>query len=125
MKKIDITALDDKNAPVYTIGIAAKLVGTTVQTLRLYEKHGFVRPVREYRNRVFTRNDIRRLRCLRDLIHVRKFSIEAIKKLINYAPCWQITGCPEEIRLCCFGLENMSKDLFSLGQKTSTSPLPV
>ncbi|MEW6587322.1 MAG: MerR family transcriptional regulator, partial [Nitrospirota bacterium] len=28
--------------PLYTIGVVSDLLGTTTQTLRLYEKHGLV-----------------------------------------------------------------------------------
>ena len=44
------------------MGVAAKLVGTTAQTLRLYEKHGLILPTRERRNRLYTENDIKWLR---------------------------------------------------------------
>ncbi len=101
MGKADMAERDDRNEPVFTMGIAAKLVGTTVQTLRFYEKHGFVHPVRKRRNRLYTANDIRRLRCIRELVHIRKFSIEAIKKLFDYAPCWKIKGCSDEMRAGC------------------------
>lgn len=103
MNHIDSADLRDRNAPVYTMGIAAKLVGATVQTLRLYEKHGFAHPARGSRNRIYSENDIRRLRCVRELVHIKKFSIEAIKKLFIYAACWQIKECPDDMRLSCSG----------------------
>ena len=93
--------LKDKDAPLYTMGVAAKLVGTTAQTLRLYEKHGLITPTRERRNRLYTENDIKWLRCIRELIHHKKISIEGIKKLLDYAPCWEIKDCPDERRIHC------------------------
>ncbi len=122
MKREEIHDFEDNNAPVFTVGIAAKLVGTTIQTLRHYEKHGLVRPVRGSRNRAYSENDIRRLRCIRELIHIRKFSIEAIKKLLNYAPCWQIKGCPEDMRLSCsFTFEDACGD--DSPEKAKTQPI--
>jgi MerR family transcriptional regulator/heat shock protein HspR len=40
-----------KDLPLYTIGVVAELMGTTNQTLRLYEKHGLVKPARKNKNR--------------------------------------------------------------------------
>jgi MerR family transcriptional regulator/heat shock protein HspR len=102
-------ALHDKNAPLYTMGVAAKLVGTTPQTLRLYEKHGLIQPTRERRNRLYAESDIKWLRCIRELIHKRKISIEGIKKLLDYAACWEIKDCPVERRQACSAVTNKSK----------------
>jgi MerR family transcriptional regulator/heat shock protein HspR len=38
---------------------------------------------------------------VRDLIHNKKISIQGIKKLLDYAPCWDLTGCPEKEREKC------------------------
>jgi len=81
---------EKKDMPLYTIGIVAELMGTTNQTLRLYEKHGLIKPARKNKNRFYSENDIIWLHCLRELIHDKKISIEGIKKLLNYAPCWEL-----------------------------------
>lgn len=52
-----------KDMPLYTIGVAAELIGTTNQTLRLYENHGLVKPARKNKNRFYSENDIRWLLC--------------------------------------------------------------
>jgi len=106
-KNLDV--IIDKDAPLYTMGVAAKLVGTTAQTLRLYEKHGLILPARQRRNRLFTENDIKWLRCLRELIHARKISIEGIKKLLDYAPCWEIKNCPDARRNVCTAFTDKEK----------------
>ena len=65
--------LKDKDEPIYTISIAAKLVrplqgGTGdakplhAQTLRMYEREGLVKPKRMGRNRLYSDRDIERLR---------------------------------------------------------------
>jgi MerR family transcriptional regulator/heat shock protein HspR len=104
-----LDVLKDKDAPLYTMGVAAKLVGTTAQTLRLYEKHGLILPTRERRNRLYTENDIKWLRCIRELIHSKKISIEGIKKLLDYAPCWEIKDCPDERRVVCTAFTDKGK----------------
>ena len=98
-----------KDMPLYTIGVVSELMGTTNQTLRLYEKHGLIKPARKNKNRFYSENDIRWLLCIRELIHDKKISIEGIKKLLNYAPCWEITGCPDNLRNECHAYINNTK----------------
>jgi MerR family transcriptional regulator/heat shock protein HspR len=103
--------------PLYPIGIAAELVGTTDQTLRLYEKHGLLKPSRRNKNRYYSNNDIKWLRCIRDLIHDKKISIEGVKRLLEYAPCWEVRGCPEDSRKSCNAFIDRSKPCWELARK--------
>ncbi|MGA2192768.1 MAG: MerR family transcriptional regulator [Nitrospirota bacterium] len=102
------------NLPLYPIGIAAELVGTTDQTLRLYEKHGLVTPARRNKNRFYSDNDIKWLKCVRMFIHEKKISIEGVKKLLEYAPCWELRGCDEESRSGCSALVDKSKNCWDI-----------
>ncbi len=55
--------------PVYTIRIAAQLVGVHQQTLRSYEREGLLTPARSAgRQRLYSERDIERLRLIRRLI---------------------------------------------------------
>ncbi|MDE2745065.1 MAG: MerR family transcriptional regulator [Chloroflexota bacterium] len=57
------------NQPVYTIRIAAQLVGVHQQTLRTYEREGLLTPARSAgRQRLYSEQDIERLRLIRRLI---------------------------------------------------------
>ncbi len=118
MKKIkkEISEKEKAGTPLYPIGIVAELIGTTDQTLRLYEKHGLIKPARRNKNRYYSENDIKWLRCLRDLIHNRKISIQGIKKLLNYAPCWEITECSEERRNNCTAFIDKTKPCWELNR---------
>jgi MerR family transcriptional regulator/heat shock protein HspR len=108
-------ATDDKNnAPLYTISIASELVGTTDQTLRLYEKHGLIQPSRRNKNRFYSENDIQWLKCLRSLIHSKKISIEGIKRLLNYAPCWEILDCT--VKEQCSAFQDRTKNCWEYNQ---------
>jgi MerR family transcriptional regulator/heat shock protein HspR len=102
--------------PLYTIGVVSELLGITNQTLRLYEKHGLVKPFRKNKNRFYSENDIKWLSCVRELIHDKKISIEGIKKLLNYAPCWEITNCPEKRKSTCLAYKNRLKPCWELNQ---------
>jgi len=114
--KKDLTSQEKMSMPLYPIGVVAELIGTTEQTLRLYEKHGLIKPARRNKNRYYSENDIKWLRCLRDLIHVKKISIEGIKKLLQYVPCWEITGCSEENRKNCSAYVDKSKPCWELNK---------
>lgn len=115
MKK-DLSEEEKKDMPLYPIGIVAELIGTTDQTLRLYEKHGLLKPARRNKNRFYSENDIKWLRCLRDLIHNKKISIEGIKKLLDYAPCWEITACSDERRDKCSAYIDKTKPCWELNR---------
>jgi len=90
---------DDK--AVFTIGVAAKMLEVHPRTLRIYEEEGLVRPLRKGTWRYYTMDDIRWIECLRGMIHNHGISIAAIKKLLNYTPCWNISDCPSEKRKQC------------------------
>jgi|GEM_PF-1703516 len=81
---------DDPARPLAPIGVAAELLGVTGQTLRLYERHGLIRPARRNGERFYSAYDLRWLECLRHLIHGAKVSIEGVRRLLRFAPCWEI-----------------------------------
>jgi MerR family transcriptional regulator, heat shock protein HspR len=59
--------LDSTAEPVYVISIAASRVGMHPQTLRLYERVGLVKPARRGANRLYSDQDIERLRQIQRL----------------------------------------------------------
>ncbi len=82
----------------FPIGVVADLLGVTEQTLRLYETQGLVKPARRNRERYYCAGDVQWLECLRHLIHTEKVSIEGVKRLLHFAPCWEIIGLPQELQ---------------------------
>jgi len=112
----EFTEEEKKNMPLYPLGRAAELVGTTDQTLRLYEKQGLIKPARRNKNRFYSENDIKWMRCLRELIHNKKISIEGIKKLLEYAPCWELTECSEERKNKCSAYIDKTKPCWELNR---------
>ncbi len=77
----------DRNEPVFVIGVAARMIGVRTQTLRYYERLGLIEPVRTSGNqRVFSRNDIERVRRIRSLVDdlgVNLAGVEVIMKLLE------------------------------------------
>ncbi|THB76350.1 MAG: MerR family transcriptional regulator [Desulfobulbaceae bacterium] len=83
--------------PVYSIGVAAQILNVHPRTLRIYEDEGLIKPARKGNRRYFSQNDVVWIDCLRKMIHDEGISIPGIKKLLRYAPCWEITDCPKEV----------------------------
>ncbi|HXX58935.1 MAG TPA: MerR family transcriptional regulator [Thermodesulfovibrionales bacterium] len=104
-----LTEQEKKTMALYPIMIASEFLGTTEQTLRVYEHHGLISPSRRGRQRFYSENDITWLQCLRNLIHIKKISIAGIKKLLEYAACWDIMGCSEEVRKNCSAFRSQGK----------------
>ncbi|MBO7702082.1 MAG: MerR family transcriptional regulator [Eggerthellaceae bacterium] len=58
----------DRNRPLYMIGVAAQLAGMHPQTLRSYEQKGLVTPQRTSGNtRMYSQADIERLELINEL----------------------------------------------------------
>lgn len=110
------TEEERKKMPLYPLGFVAELIGITRQTLRLYEKHGLLKPARRNKNRFYSENGIKWLRCLRDLIHTKKSSIEGIKKLLDYAPYWELIKCSEESKDRCSAYIDRTKPCWELSK---------
>ncbi len=89
------------DVPVYPIGVAARLLNIHPRTLRIYEKEGLIEPAHVGSRRMFSANDIQWVTCLRSLIHDDGISIPGLKKLLNYAPCWELADCPPDVHECC------------------------
>ena len=62
---------DPLHEPVYTIGHAAKKLGVSVPTLRMYEQTGLIMSFRtETNRRLFSRHDLYHIQIIIDLINV-------------------------------------------------------
>lgn len=83
----------DENVPVYPMGIASKLLDVHPRTLRIYESEGLIKPERKGGKRFFSKSDLIWIGCLRSLIHDENISIEGVKRLLDFAPCWKIKNC--------------------------------
>ena len=92
--------VDEKKA-ICTIGVAAQMLDVHPRTLRIYEEEGLITPMRKGKWRYYTMDDIKWIECLREIIHEHGISIAAVKKLLLYTPCWNITDCPFEKRKQC------------------------
>jgi MerR family transcriptional regulator, heat shock protein HspR len=93
---------DDITTPLFSIGTVARILGISVQTLRLYERRGLILAHKSTGNqRLYSQSDIDRLKCIRTSINKHKISIEGIRRIQSMVPCWENVQCPMEQRLEC------------------------
>ena len=73
------------NRPVYVISIAASLAGCHPRTLRIYEEEGLLDPVRTQTNiRLYSDEDLQRVRVIRYLTQVRGVNLAGVKLLLQF-----------------------------------------
>ncbi|NOY57592.1 MAG: MerR family transcriptional regulator [Calditrichaeota bacterium] len=92
----------EDNEPIFTIGIAAKKLGVSVPTLRMYEHAGLILP---YRNktgrRIYSIADLMRIGFIRRLIKEEGLNLAGIRRLIALLPCWNLKPCsPSSMKNC-------------------------
>lgn len=91
-----------KEEPIYPIRIAAKLLKISVHTLRMYEKEDLILPYKKSSNhRLYSKNDIDRINCIRSAINESKISINGIKTIYSMMPCWEVINCSKADRSRC------------------------
>ena len=74
-----------RNRPVYVISIAAGLAGCHPRTLRIYEEEGLLEPVRTETNiRLYSDDDLHRVRVIRYLTQVRGVNLAGVKLLLQF-----------------------------------------
>lgn len=101
---------NNKEFPLYTISTAAELLGISIHTLRMYEREGLVLPFKkESGHRLYSDDDIDRIRCIRKAINETKISIAGIKTIYSLIPCWKLIGCPDEKKVKCQAFNSHSQ----------------
>lgn len=79
-----INAMAGGHRPVYVISIAASLAGCHPRTLRIYEEEGLLDPVRTETNiRLYSDEDLERVRVIRYLTQVRGVNLAGVKLLLH------------------------------------------
>jgi MerR family transcriptional regulator/heat shock protein HspR len=96
---LNLSDIENPEAPLYPIGVVAELLKVTDQTLRVYEKCGLITPARRNKDRYYSANDIVWLTCLRRFLKKEGLNLKGIQKLVQYAHCSEISPC-ESCSLC-------------------------
>jgi len=80
--------------PVYTIGVAAKLLNISVSLLRIYEKEGLILSERtETGRRLFSDIELEKIKCIRRMIAEHGLNYEGIRRILALVPCWRLRKC--------------------------------
>lgn len=87
--------------PVYTIGIAAKLLKVCPATLRIWEKKGLIKPTRLGKNRFYSKCDMDRLEYIKELIQKERINIKGVKSILSTTRCWEVKKCKPQERDTC------------------------
>jgi DNA-binding transcriptional MerR regulator len=107
----------DESLPTYPMGAAAHMLGVHPRTLRIYEAEGLINPCRRGGKRFFSHADLIWIECLRSLIHDENISIEGVKRLLQYVPCWKLKNCSRDERSNCPRFRHRGKKCWEFSQK--------
>jgi MerR family transcriptional regulator/heat shock protein HspR len=103
-----------REEPIFPISVAAKLLDISVHTLRMYEREGLLIAFKKNSNRrLFSKEDIKRIECIRRSINELKISINGIKAIYSLIPCWDIIKCSAEDRKKCPAFNGHNKPCWS------------
>ena len=106
--------MSEDNRPLYTIATAAELLDVHPRTLRLYEAAGLIKPARRNNRRLYSKNDLKWIRCIRFLIHEKGLNQEGLRRLLVKTPCWEVRGCPPEQWQQCGASHNLASPCWTL-----------
>jgi len=103
MPKPDVkTHSQERNKPVYTLGVASALAEIPAHSIRQYIDMGLIIPYKlESKRHLFSQIDIDRLKAIQLLIRERGLNFAGLRTLMAMMPCWALQGCSESDRQSC------------------------
>ncbi|HPF17769.1 MAG TPA: MerR family transcriptional regulator [Thermotogota bacterium] len=114
-KKIDRT--DEFNMPKFIISVASNILGIHPQTLRQYEKRGFVEPYRLGNLRLYSEHDIEVLNHIKELAD-EGIPTTGIERIIELEE--KLNTARKQLQLL-----NRENELLKQKMKKEIPPLPV
>ncbi len=109
-----------KTDPVYTIGVAAKLLGVSVHLLRVYEQEGLILSERTPTGRrMYSDLEIEKVRCLRRMIKENGMNYEGLRRMLALVPCWRLRKCNHQEKKACVALNNSERPCWATEEKCS------
>ncbi len=94
MVQMKIHIKSNINDPVFTIGVASKMLSVSPETLRMYEREGLLISYRTRTGRrMYSHEDLDWILCIRNQIKHKKLNLAGIKRLLSLLPCWEINPC--------------------------------
>lgn len=106
------------NEAKYTIGITAKMVGVSVQLLRVYEREAFIIPEKtESGRRLYSDLEVTKALCIRKMINETGINYAGIRRLMALLPCWKIRDCTQQDRSVCSAYNNSDRPCWATEEK--------
>jgi len=72
-------------------------MGVHPETLRVWERHGLLKPPRKNTRRLFTGNDLKRLAFIGRLLE-KGLNLAGVAYHLSFYPCWLHDDCPTCMR---------------------------
>lgn len=96
--------------PVMSIGTLAKKVGLSVSAVRKYENESLIIAHRtESGHRLFSHEDVNRIRKIHHLIQELGLNFEGIRRLQAMLPCWDLLPCSKKTREKCPAFQDLTR----------------
>ncbi len=91
--------MNDSSLPVFTIGVVADIICVSVQTLRLWENKGLIKPSRKGKDRYYSQDDLNKLKYIKHLLSEKKLNTYGVKEIIEKEGWQHFTeGAPEDMK---------------------------
>ena len=109
---------DIKTDPVYTIGVAAKLLDVSVHLLRVYEQEGLILSERTPTGRrMYSDLEIEKVRCIRRMIREQGMNYEGLRRMLALVPCWRLRNCSVHEKDDCAAFKNSDRPCWATEEK--------
>lgn len=119
---LNLPSETDQYEPVISIGVAAKKLGISPETLRLYERESLILPYKTRTNRrLYSQKDLDWIRYFRWQITKQKLNFAGVRLLLALIPCWDLKPCTQEERSNCSAYMNGEIVCWSLLEHGSKS----
>jgi len=106
------------NKPVYTIGVAAQILGTSPQTLRLYEKESLILSHRTPSNRrMYSDVELAKVKCIQKMIREEGMNFAGLRHLFALMPCWKLRSHEEVDHEKCPAFHNTTQPCWASTEK--------
>lgn len=107
--------LDLNEVPTIAIGIAAKMLGISVSSIRQYEMEGLIVLARgDNGRRLLSGKDIDRIACVKRRIVEEGYNFEGLRRLLALIPCWEMRPCTLEERSNCQAFHDQTTPCWSM-----------
>lgn len=79
--------------PLFPIGIVSEQLRVHPETVRVWERHGIIKPQRRSGKRFYSQADLSRLQFVKKLTG-EHLNLPAICHYLKLYPCWELDDCP-------------------------------